>query len=297
MTKVVKSTDEVMPSYHLQTTPKAETYTATAAKIMHAEQPAIRELSISKAPSQSPLKRSLNNLLSKIQGVFTPEPTVKKEPLKLNIKSQSQQANRKPALSAEPIAAPGTQESNGQRRNNNDRRRGNGNNNNRNGQKRDNHRDSSRDSSRGKPPSVPAIAVQTPLTAPAPIAKQHNAPSPIPKKSIPIVIDFSAPKAQEKMTEKAPVVISAKVQAILNQSSTTAHIQQVESKAVSKDKPVKIKKEEIIEKTDFSIDEARENIKQQHAKVGVRVETAVKSDLPPPSQKYAKDVMMVSDQT
>ena len=296
MTKVVKSTDEVMPSYHLQITPKAETYTATAAKILHAEQPAIRELSIGKAPSQSPLKRSLNNLLSKIQGVFAPEPEVKKEPLKLNIKSQNHQNNRKPAEStAGTGAGTGTQaqESGGQRRNNNDRRRGNGNNN-RNAQKRENtNRDGNRD--RNNRPAAPAVEAHTPpVSAPSPI-KHPVAPSPIPKKSIPIVIDFSAPKMQEKAAEKGPVVISAKVQAILNQASTSAPIHQIESKAASQTKAVKIKKEEIIEKTDFSIDAARENIKQQHAKVGVRVETAAKSDLPPPSQKYAKDVMMVSE--
>ena len=276
LTKIIRSTDEVMMSYQLQATPKTEAYTATAAKIMHAEQPAIRELSISKAPSQSPIKRSLANFITKIQGVFTAEPEVKKEPIKLNIKPQSQ-GNRKPAESATTSTA-STPES-GQRRNN-DRRRGNGNSNNRNGQKRDNNRDNT---NRNKPAVVTDEAVKPVILS-----------APTPKKSIPIVIDFSAPKAQEK-AQKAPVVISAKVQAILNQASITPNIQQIESKSASKDRPVKIKKEEVVQKTDFSMDEAREKIKKQHAQVGTRVETVAKSAQAPVSQKYAKDVMLVEE--
>ncbi|MCX7123356.1 MAG: Rne/Rng family ribonuclease, partial [Gammaproteobacteria bacterium] len=265
LTKVVRSTDEVMASYHLKATPKTETYTATAAKIMHAEQPAIRELSISKAPSQSPLKRSLNNLLSKIQGVFTAEPEIKKEPIKLNIKSQNNQANRRAPEPATTSAAT-TQESGPQRRNNNDRRRGN--NNNRNGQKRDNpNRNRPAVTAPATNENLNLAAVAVPVAPPKPIARKPVTPATVAKKSIPIVIDFSTPKAQEK-ADKAPVVISAKVQAILNQPSTTPHIQQIESKAVSQDKPVKLKKEEVIEKTDFSIEAARENIKKQHAQVG-----------------------------
>jgi ribonuclease E len=296
LTKIIKSTDEVMASYQLQTTTKTEVYTATAAKIMHAEQPAIRELSISKAPSQSPLKRKLAHFLHKIQDVFAAEPEVKKEPIKLNIKAQQNPGQRR---STEATSQAGNSE-NGQRRNN-DRRRGNSNN--RNGQKRDQNRDAPRDQNNRNRGQSNTDNGTTPanLNTPTPAARTQaprptSAPAPVAKKSIPIVIDFSTPKAQEKVA-KAPVVISAKVQAILNQASTTPNIQQIESKASSADKPTKIKKEEIIQKTDFSIEEARENIKKQHAQVGMRVETSAQPSTSKPSQKYAKDVMLVSDAT
>ncbi len=299
LTKIVKSTDEVMPSYQLQAPVTRETYTATAAKIMHAEQPAIRELSISKAPSQSPFKRSLTNFITKIQGVFAAEPEVKKEPIKLNIKSQQNNRphpNRRPAeanANTSTAAVAATPEAGQAPRRNNDRRRGNGNN--RNNQKRD----PAQRNNRATPAAVENAAPTPVSIAPTPAtnARPQFAPAPLAKKSIPIVIDFSAPKAAEK-TEKAPVVISAKVQAILNQPSTSPAIQQIESKAASTAKPVKIKKEEVIQKTDFSIDEARENIKKQHAQVGTRVETAAESaKKAPSSQKYAKDVMIVTEQT
>ncbi len=284
MTKVVKSTDDVMPSYQLQVQPTPELYTATASKIKQIEKPAIRELAISQAPSQNPLKRSLNSFLTKIQGVFAPAAEVKKEPLKLNIKSNQVSPHKK--AEGTRTESTGTEGQHNHRRNHDRRRGGNGN---RSGQKRDHQ--GPREASRQ--PRVAADHAGAPHANAASGAKAQS-PAPI-KKSIPIVIDFSANLPKEKETEKAPVVISAKVQAILDQASTSAPIQQVESKTASAEKPAKIKKEEVVQQTDFSIEAARETVKKQHAQLGTRVDTKVPNDQAMSSQKYAKDVMMVGE--
>lgn len=299
LTKVVKSSDETTPSYHLQAPVSAETFTPTSTKIREVEQPAIRELTISKAPTtKGGFKKTLSSLMHKIQEVFTPAPEEKasatphqrgsgdrRRPSRNNGQQNNRNSStrepreqrdmresREPREQREPrearegnrTAGPrqenGPRSEGGGRRNNNDRRRGN----NRNGPRRE-----------GAPRISPEIAM----------------PGVKSEKPTPILIDFSVTKTASPAPE--PIQVSPKVQAILNQSSASTPISQVESTQPKQEQALKIVKEEVVQKTEFSIEAARETVKKQHEQQGVRVETAVPAEEPSAFQKYVKEVKVV----
>lgn len=295
LTKILKSSDEIRPSYHLQQAAKIEDYVTTSTKMKEVEQPAIRELSISSAPiMKGGLKKTLSSLFHKIQDAFTPDVTETKE-VKLNIRSNqdrrrrpqgegqngsyqnrpqhqrdrqdSYRKNQNQNRGEETKSSTETTEAateNAPRRNQ-DRRR---NSNNRNNPRRDAPR--------------PASTSEK-ITPAAPIEK--------PK---PIVIDFSSantarPPQQPRVVEP----ISASVQAILNQPTQADPSKQVESQAQPTLKQAKMIKEEVTEKTNFSLEAARETVKKQHEQAGVRVETKADTEKAKPPQKFVKKVELL----
>lgn len=279
LTKVVKSTDEVRASYQMQVAAEVESFVPTAHKLLHVEQPAIRELAIGKAPVKSSnLKRSFSNFLNKIQEVFTAKEDEKKESAPLNIRNQIDhrlQGQQRPERN-------GNRPEQGNRNNNDSRRRHGGN---RNNPRRDrDQREGSREQRESRPPRDNNRPVQANITPP-----QHK-PSEKPK---PILIDFSAtsPATPVDVKPHHTTEISPSVKAILSQAPASQdHSKQVESAAKMPAKSAKLVKEEVVEKTDFSVEQAREAVKKEHSKVGTRVETKAPAAKKAASQKYVKDI-------
>lgn len=281
LTKVVKSTEEVRASYQMQVPAQVENFVPTAHKLQEVEQPAIRELAISKAPVKSSnLKRGLSSFLNKIQEVFTPKEEVDSAPLTIRNPS-----DRQPSHGQQRGERAGNRPEHGHRNNDNRRRHGG----NRNNPRRD------RDPREGGPreqrePRPPRGDHNRPLHQ----ASVTHIPQPTPvEKPKPILIDFSAanPAMPVETKSHTPAEISPAVKAILNKAPLNQdHSKQVESAAKAPAKSAKLVKEEVVEKTDFSVEQAREAIKKEHSKVGTRVETKAPDAKKAPSQKYVKDV-------
>ncbi len=279
LTKVVKSTDEVRASYQMQVAAEVESFVPTAHKLLHVEQPAIRELAIGKAPVKSSnLKRSFSHFLNKIQEVFTAKEDEKKESAPLNIRNQT---DHRPQGQQRP-------ERNGNRpeqgnRNNDSRRRHGGNRNNPR-RDRDQREGGNREQREPRPPRDNSHPIQANVNIP-----QHN----LVEKQKPILIDFSAtnPATPVDMKPHHTTEISPTVKAILSKAPASQdHSKQVESATKMPTKSVKLVKEEVVEKINFSVEQAREAVKKEHSKVGTRVETSTSTQKKAPSQKYVKDI-------
>ena len=279
LTKVVKSSDETRASYQMQVPAEVEQFVPTAHKLKAVEQPAIRELSIVKAPVKSRnLKRGFSSFLNKIQEVFAPKEEEKKQTAPLTIRAPN---DRHPQGERQQGRPERSEQGSGNR--NNDRRRGGGN---RNNPRRDrDQRDPNREPREARPPRDNNRPLQ--VNAPAPQQR------PAADKPKPILIDFTATSPATPVDAKPFHIaeISPAVKAILsNAPASKDHSKQVESASPASVKNAKIVKEEVIEKINFSVDDAREAVKKEHSKVGTRVETTVAKPKKAPSKKYVKDV-------
>lgn len=279
LTRFSKPTEDGRASYQLQTPIEVQAYHATAAKVGAQEQPAIRALSIEKAPTPSALKRTLSNFFSKIQEVFTPTEGAQKAKGGLDIKnkvSHSRKGNGR-GYHRNDRSENRSERGNNERRHHNDRRnrgeRGN------NPERRENAQNGSRPPRHERPDGrKPRIDRENQH-----VQQQEKAP---------LVIDFPAP-TPVVAEKKVPVSkISPSVKAILGESLSSTSSAQVETVTPKLETPKKIAKEEIVEKTDFSVDQARETVKKQHEQTGKRVETKVKADIPT-TQKYSKEEQVI----
>lgn len=272
LTRLTKSVEDLKASYQMQTPVVVEPCQRTTAKLEEKEQPAIRALSIDKAPTPNTLKKTLSSFFSKIQGVFAPaqEPAKSKGGFNIKNKVPHKRGNNGNNRNGNGNRNEGRQQdnrNNDNRRNNNDRRR---NNNNPNQNQRPRREGERPDNNQRRP-------------RPEMDRKPQVAAAPMP----PVVVDFAAPASTAK--KEAPVTkISPSVQAILENAKAISSTQQVETVAPKIKAPVKLEREVIAQETNFSVEEARAVVKKQHEKTGTRVETVAKAEAVS-NQKYDKN--------
>jgi len=294
MNRLTKQVEDGKPSYKMQEPQRVETYSTTANKAGPLEQPAIRSLSIEKAPTSSALKRTLSGLISKIQQVFIPPEETKPARKNLNIKNkvshqgrgrnQNQRRDRNDTNTRNPEGRNDNRRQNDRRRNNNDRNR-----------------------SAERPQDQQQVnqTEQTAPTAERPASKptqepRNRRPNERPNKS---AQTESNPKPQKEavVVVTTPVIeksappaskISPAVEAILSKSTVSANTKQVESANKAEAAPVKLKREEVVTKTEFSAEQAREIVQKQNEQKSTRVETAV-DQAAQTTQKYTKQEQVI----
>lgn len=271
LTKVTQSTDEVTPSYLMQEPVATPTYTTTQVKMKEVEQPAIRSLSIDAAPARAGLlRRTFGALFNKVGDAFSSNAHEKKErpaPEHKHKKPHHHRGNHGPNRDR------GGNRGNNRNRNDNKRR----NENRPNQQQGNNHRNerNERNERRRPPNNFNNARGQQPKDQARPQHDLHQNREPAkPAPAKPLILEFSerpipaeAPKARE---------ISPQVRNLLGESLTTANTNQVES-AKSTSQEAKLKREEVVQTTQFAADQVRENLKRQHEQSGERVDTKVPS--------------------
>ncbi len=291
LSRVTALTDDDKLSYQMQVPRAIDTYQPTNARIEAQEQPAIRALSIEKAPSSpNMLKRTISGLFSKIQEVFTaPEEQVQKSGRDLNIKnkvghnrrSNNQQRRDRNGENRGNENRNNRQERN-DRRNNNDRRnRPERNNDQRQeqGERQEQRQERRERSERSDRPNRQERTPRSPQPKLQPLAAETIA--------MPLIIEFPAASTTTEVPNPT-TKISPQVQAILNENKVVSNSQQVESSLPKTDIPTKIAREESVTQTEFSLENARETVKKQHEKKGIAVETTIDSGATV-TQKYAKE--------
>ena len=292
VTRLTKSADDSKSSYQMQAPRAVDSYQRTAAKLEAQEQPAIRALSIEKAPTPSTLKKTLSSFFSKIHDVFTPA----EEPVKSkgNFHIKNKVSHSKPRGNNNRNGYRNDKRSENRNENRNDNRSENRNDNrseNRNENRNDNRRnpnDRRRNNNQNQDRNGPQERRENNNPR-----RQPEAPRATPPVQASLALTVEAPVApvQAKMAPPASK-ISPSVKAILENNKASASTQQVETVAPKLETPVKIEREIVAQETNFSVEEARETVKKQHAKTGTRVETNVKSETAGNQKYYKKEQVL-----
>ena len=315
LTKVTQSSEEVTPSYMMQVPLETESYKPTQTKLQEVEQPAIRELTISAAPSRSLFKRTLGSLISKIQEAFTAET---KE--NLSIKHKLPHDKRRSGNGSRD-----TRGGNRNHRNHNDNRRRHGQGprsekaTNERGAERTNDRvttergsertqERTHNNERRRNPhqtrSNPerslgddtkrnenSLAKPSVNKAPAPA---RSAQKTTPKTSVkPTIHEFTVQTIDMAVAVNKPVELSPQVLKLLGAGLLPAQpSNQIESSSSIKAES-KLKREEVVSTTEFSVEAARTAIKKQHEVKGERVETQTASKYVAQTTIANKDVAIL----
>ncbi len=297
LTRVTKSSEESKASYQLQPALIVEPYERGLPKAEIQEQPAIRALTIEKAPTApSSFKRTLTDFFAKVQALFAADEKSSKSAATLPARQSSEKRERTHGRRGDRPDHRGGEK---RRNNGNNERR-----NHRNGPAEKPQQTEARTEQRLEPtqaserkeqqnptprkprPERPAREARPPREAMPRAASPAKAPAP------PLVVVEAVTAAPIKAPH-APQVISPQVQAILNSPSASSTSKQVESTATKPTLPKKMAREEVLSKIEFSMDEARDIVKKQHEKSGERVETTEKSANPVNSKTYNKQEQVI----
>lgn len=304
LSKVTQSTDEVVPSYSMQVPLATESYTTTQVKLKEVEQPAIRSLNIAAAPTAPSLfKRIFGPLGSKIQEAFTAKPeTEKKE--KFNPKNKASYNNRRGGSGGRNYRQNNQRNDRGGRGRDNERNRDNDQRNDRNRDERSN-RDNDRRRGGGQQGQGGDRRRQDGQGRPynnRPQGGSHNRSHSNEDRNReqqaaakPVISEFSI----EKPITSAPITapqreISSQVRSLVGDLSNTNsnQVQSIQSNTLM---PSKLQREEVVEKTSFSAEQVRENLRRQHEQGGERVET--KAPASQANVNLQKDVVDLSKKT
>jgi ribonuclease E len=252
LTKVTQSTDEVTPSYLMQVPVETPTYTHTQTKLKEVEQPAIRTLGIEAAPARAGLlRRTFGALFNKI-GSFS-STTEKKDREEKPNRPFHNKRNGGPRGNRPNNRNRNDRNGQMQQGNDRDRRRPN---NNFNQQRNQQQRNST--SQNNRPPRE--------------FNNPHRDASKPEAVAKPLILEFSE---RPQVAPDAPQTreLSPQVRNLVG-GLDTRNSNQVES-AKNAATEAKLKREEVVQNTQFSAEQVRENLRRQHEQSGERVETKV----------------------
>lgn len=291
LTRFSKPLEEGKPSYQLQSPIAVEAYQTGTAKVEVQEQPAIRALSIEKAPKRrSALKKVLASLLIKVQEAFAPAnvPKKKKHENNGNGRNKMQSSSRR-----------NNTRGNYRNERNQDRRRNQSDRSNINNAQQDRSQSEQRSQERREQQGGNRKRHENERNegnrGQARERDPQNKPVAVPKAQAvqqAVVMAVAEPVVVAEKRPASVSKISPSVQAMLAKNTASASSAQVETTTPKLETPQKIMKQEVVEKTDFSVDAVRETVKKQHEQTGVRVETTTTTPVSV-SQKYTKNEELI----